>query len=372
MRDPQNAVGEDIVSLTVEPTEAPTAEILNPGSDDVLYSDLLITFEGLVADTEDPPEDLTVSWTSSIDGTLNVDSPVDQNGALTGFGNLTEGQHGLTLTVTDLTGKTGSDSVTVTVGPPNSAPGCAILTPQDDSVFLLGETITFTAESSDADIPADQLSVTWTSDKDGNVGTSTPNSDGSIAFPFAQLSANTHVMSMTVEDELEATCTDSVLLTIGTPPTVSISSPTGGQMVNEGELITFTATVADAEDPEVDLLIDWESSIDGIFSNTTADFNGLATFTDAARTVGSHTLTVTVTDSAGLQATAIETFVVNGVPSEPAVIVSPDPALTTDTLTAPASGSIDADGDPVNYTSSGCKTATRRASLEPRWQTPKP
>lgn len=349
VRDPQNAVGEDIVSLTVVPTDTPTAEILNPGSDDVLYSDLLITFEGRVADTEDAPEDLIVSWASSIDGTLNIDSPVDQNGALTGFGNLTEGQHGLTLTVTDLTGKTGSDSVTVTVGPPNSAPGCAILTPQDDSVFLLGETITFTAESSDADIPSDQLSVSWTSDKDGTIGASTPNSDGSIAFPYAQLSANTHVMSMTVEDELEATCTDSVLITIGTPPTVSITSPTGGQTVNDGDLITFTATVADAEDAEVDLLIDWESSIDGIFSNTTADFNGLATFTDDARTVGSHTLTVTVTDSAGLQATALETFVVNGIPSEPAVIVTPDPALTTDALTATASGSIDADGDPVTY-----------------------
>ncbi|MEC8378725.1 MAG: Ig-like domain-containing protein [Myxococcota bacterium] len=349
VRDPQNAVGKDVISLTVTQTDPPVAEIIGPDSDDILYSDLLITFEGLVSDAEDNPEDLSVAWESNLDGVLDLEGAPDQNGVLTAFGQLSEGQHGLTLTVTDLTGKIGTDSVTVTVGPPNTAPNCAIQSPSDQSVFLLGDTVTFTAESSDVDIPADLLSVRWVSDKDGEIGNSTPNSDGTITFPYAQLSANTHVISMTVQDELEATCTDSVVLTIGTPPTVTISSPTGGQRFNDGDGITFTAEVSDAEDPETDLILSWESSIDGVFSTNGADSNGLSTFNDTTRTVGNHTLTLSVTDSAGLEATAVETFIVNGIPSAPFVNIAPVPANTNDSLTATASGSIDVENDPITY-----------------------
>ena len=53
VRDPENASGSDMVSLTITPTEPPTAEILRPEDNGVFYSDYLITFEGVIGDSED-------------------------------------------------------------------------------------------------------------------------------------------------------------------------------------------------------------------------------------------------------------------------------------------------------------------------------
>ena len=106
----------------------------------------------------------------------------------------------------------------IEVGPPNSAPLCEILTPVTGSAGPEGELVTFTATASDVDVPADSLSVSWSSDKDGTLGSSTPNSSGGVSFPYDSLSVNTHVISMVVSDEIGATCTADVIYTVGTPP----------------------------------------------------------------------------------------------------------------------------------------------------------
>ena len=60
-------------------------------------------------------------------------------------------------------------------------------------------------------------------------------------------------------------------------------------------------------------------------------------------------MTVTVTDSNGLYAEALTNFTVNGVPTQPTVTISPDPASSSDVLTAVATGSTDPEGSAVTY-----------------------
>ena len=63
--------------------------------------------------------------------------------------------------------------------------------------------MTFDAWVDDVDVPLEWLSIEWESDKDGPLGESNPNSDGTVSFPYADLSVNTHVVSLTVTDEVE-------------------------------------------------------------------------------------------------------------------------------------------------------------------------
>ena len=104
--DKRGGLGQDSVDFKMVPTDAPTAESLRPEGEFGFYVGQLITFEGLVADGEDEASSLTAAWESTIDGPLDtVEASPNPSGELLGFGELTEGEHGITLTVTDSTGK---------------------------------------------------------------------------------------------------------------------------------------------------------------------------------------------------------------------------------------------------------------------------
>lgn len=83
-RDPENASASAHVDLTVTPTDAPTAEITSPNLSGTYYSDLKVVFEGVVADSEDEESELTVSWSSDLDGVLELDTPPDSSGNVLG------------------------------------------------------------------------------------------------------------------------------------------------------------------------------------------------------------------------------------------------------------------------------------------------
>ncbi len=342
--DPKGGAGAAVLSFEVTPTDAPDVSIDSPEPGGIYYSDQLVSFEGVVDDAEDEPDELTVWWESSIEGELSVDADPDSSGEVQGTGYLDEGEHAVSLHAQDSAGKTGSDSVVITVGPSNSAPGCEITAPESGSSGEEGALVTFEAVVSDADVSADWLEVTWSSDWDGALGTSTPSSAGELAFSISDLSVATHSITIVVSDEIGATCTDFVLYTVGTPPEISLISPASGEVYNDGESITFSAEVSDNEDSPSALEMSWDSSVDGTLSTQGADSSGLAQFTSSTLSTGEHTLTVSVTDSAGLYSTALVTFTVNALPTAPSVSISPDPATTASSLTATASGSSDPDG----------------------------
>jgi len=311
VHDSGNSSAIDTVTFSVIATESPNVTITSPTSDGVYYSDQKITFEGIVSDNEDLSTDLVVSWSSDLEGELKVDAEPNDDGDVSGFGYLTTGEHAIELTATDTSGKAGSDNVIIQVGPPNSAPSCSITSPDTDSADESGTLVVFEGQVSDVDVPANWLTVTWSSDKDGDLGKSTPNSKGSVAFPYSDLSINTHVVTLTVTDEVGADCSAYIIYTVGTAPTLEIISPENGVWYNEGDLVTFEVFVSDNEDNPTDLDISWD--LDGVVSDTpNADSNGTALWVDAGLAGGMHQLQVTVTDTDELFTTGLVVFYQNG------------------------------------------------------------
>ncbi len=89
VRDPQGAGGRSELSIEVMPTEAPIIELLNPVAGGSYYSDQLIQFSALVSDLEDASEDLIITWTSSLDGELVLDTAVNSTGDISDYTYLT-------------------------------------------------------------------------------------------------------------------------------------------------------------------------------------------------------------------------------------------------------------------------------------------
>jgi len=312
VRDPESAAGSDHVTLVLTPGSAPEASIEQPVEDGVYYSDQLITFQGFVQDDDDDAEELLAWWESSIEGSLDLDDQPDSQGELLDFTTLMEGQHAITLTVEDSSGKTGTDSVIIEVGPPNSAPGCAITAPASGSVGEEGEAVSFQGQASDVDVPADWLSVIWSSDKDGELGSSQPSTSGDVSFTWSDLSVATHTITMAVEDEVGGTCSDYITYTVGSPPEISITQPTSGESFEEQAPITFQALADDSQDSAEELQLQWASDLDGVFNSDAADSSGSALFAYSGLSVGTHTVTATVTDSDGFYASDLIVLTVEG------------------------------------------------------------
>ena len=137
---------------------------------------------------------------------------------------------------------------------------------------------------------------------------------------------------------------------VGNPPIVLLDAPTPADIYNAGDRITFAATVSDVEDAPTAVALSWSSSRDGVFSTQRANASGSATFSTTTLSTGDHTVTVTATDPDGNTALDLVSFTINGLPTPPTVVVSPDPARSTDTLTATLTSlSTDPEGDALTY-----------------------
>lgn len=377
--DPRGATGVAYLQLEVVPGDAPVVDILTPDPSARIYAGEPLAFSALVTDTEDASTALALSWLSTLDGPLALPSGADDAGNVSGTTTLSEGDHTVTLEALDSTGRTGRDSVTLRVGPANTPPSCGVLSPADGSAVEEGDAVRFDGTASDPDEFATALAARWVSDKDGELGASAVNSDGTVSLTTSSLTVNTHTVSLQVTDELGVVCTDSVVVLVSTRPTVIIDAPLDGDVVNEGARVSFVGTVLDLETDAQDLLIEWSSDLDGPLDTNPADTGGEVNFNTAGLSTGVHLITLSAVDEAGLLATDRIQLTVNGLPSAPGVRVTPNPAGTNDDLVASVvSASVDPEGDPVSYTwgwarngtpMSGYTTATLPAAATSRGET---
>ncbi len=95
--------------------QPPLVQILTPPDGTVSLLAQNLSFSGLVADLEEPPDQLGVLWHSDIDGYLPAGT-ADGNGAVAmETVALTAGEHLITLMAFDAEGEQGSDSITVLI-----------------------------------------------------------------------------------------------------------------------------------------------------------------------------------------------------------------------------------------------------------------
>jgi len=349
VRDAYGAGGRAEVLVDVLESEPPEVEILSPLSTDALYSNQLISFTAFVSDAEDDEEDLDIRWTSSIDGPIFLDTSFDTSGEISDFAMLSFGQHAIELRVEDTTGKVTTDEVAVTVAGDNYIPECEIITPFDGSIFAVGDTVEFRAEATDDNIPNDLLMVEWVSDKDGFLTNSLPTTDGQVTFATADLSYNSHTITLRVEDEVGATCTDQILLSFTNAPQVSIISPVNGDVVDVGDVVFFEGMVSDVEDTETSLLVEWSSSLDGELYMGSPFANGLSSLASSELSVGAHVLSFSAEDTDGLRGEDVIVFTVNTPPVLSNVSLTPSSPEATDVVTCSATA-YDPDGGNVSLT----------------------
>lgn len=342
--NPDGQSANSVVTLTINKNEAPTAEIVTPEYGVEYYSNGLTLFEGLVSDGEDLPEEMTVVWTSSLDGTLPFSASPSSDGKTTGTFELSAGEHQITLGVTDSTGRTGSDTTTIVVLD-GSRPELELVSPTSGTVVNYGDRVYFEALVDDLeDDPAD-LTMVWESSLDGVFSTQGSSSSGVADFTYDNLTNGTHTITVYATDSDGLTARDSATLYVNTAPDAPVIHIEPDPAGSDDNLTVVLDTAAyDGEGDAITYAYAWY--LNGVDSGLSS--NPLP----ATATTRGDVWTVYVTPNdgnidgpAGLDSVTIG----NGAPTLSSVSISPATAYTNDTLTAVPSGYSDPDGDAEGY-----------------------
>lgn len=338
---------------------APTASLLSPSEGDAFVQGQdTVTFYGQVGDEDQAPETLTVLWLSNQDGALSS-LPADTAGTSMfelPAASLGLGEHTITLSVSDNDGLNASEEITVEVLPADAPPEVAITAPAAGEDFDAGEAITFTGQASDARTDSAELLYEWESDVYGLLDSGMVSSAGATTFTTAALEEGEHHVTLRVTDADGYAGEASVHVIVNhvnAAPEAEIVSPANGSGERVGRLVTFEGLVSDPEDEASLLTAAWSSDLDGALCAGGADSSGSTSCSTDALGVGLHTITLTVTDSAGEEAFASLSFEVyeeNTPPGSPEVAISPVAPTTTDDLTVSVVvDAEDEDGDAVSY-----------------------
>lgn len=207
----------------------------------------------------------------------------------------------------------GSDAKITTYENP---PDLSIVSPVNGAEYDQGAVINFEARiSDDSDAPED-ITITWSSDVDGELNSgNTASADGTISFATANLTPGyTHTITLEAvdTDALSNSVTVAVdIIDLPEAPEISVVQPASGQSGIEGQEFEFIAVVSDSLDDVEDLAVSVSTDLgkDGRFCAMFPDQTGKASCTYALPP-GVHQLTFNVLDTEGYEANSVVYFTV--------------------------------------------------------------
>ena len=266
-----------------------------------------INFNSTITNASGTP---TCLWSSDIDGNLSTDCDFSTS-------SLTANTHIITLQVTD-SGDTQDTNVSILV---KDGLVPTINTPLNNSGSLFGNEVSFT---STVDNNYGVYSCSWDSNRDGSLGTD-------CNFNISSLSVGTHLISLSVTDNLETVSTTKTI-TVKTSLVLSIDSPSTDSTFAENNNINF---IGSATNTFGSYSCSWDSNRDGSLGSF-CDFN------ISNLSIGAHLITLSVTDDLETVSTTKNVII------KTSLIPSID---------SPGSGATFSYGDSINFTGSATNTS---------------
>lgn len=246
------------------------------------------------------------------------------------------------------------------VGTYNTPPTVSVVTPADGSHYNAGDLVEFHGLARDSQTSSELLRVLWNSDIDGELNTEPPDVSGDAKFSTAALTSGTHTITFTAVDENAASAETSVRLEIGPgsdaigTPVVTILSPAPNQQFSDGETMNLVATATDDVDAYDTLQVEVVDVPDGTVWTGTPTVTGSIT-AGLTPSVGTHALTVNVTDSDGKTGSATVAYEVL------------DDGRPTVVITEPADGSVWSAGSTITFRGTVADNETAADDLAVEW-----
>ncbi len=311
----------------------PIANIDNPLDGEIFSVGEAISFQGTATDQEDQPNEISVVWTSSIDGELEAGNVNSQNISEFVSDSLTPGLHSLDFTITDSVGLTDQDSVSFRV---NTPPEIDSLNLFPDPIYT-GDDLTMTFVSSDADGHTVIESIVWYED-----GVLTSFNGSSISASELDVGETWTVRVTPNDGYVDGIYAEEMITISNTDPviTVPVISSSDGSDIYNNSVLTCSATASDS-DELVNPSYSW--------SVGSSNYNGptLDLSNTSISPMSSIECVASVADSNGGSASASTTVTIdNRTPMVDSMTISPDPTYWDQDMTIEATF-VDFDGDNV-------------------------
>lgn len=243
---------------------APTVIIINPTEGTTYVEADEVRVVGTATDDEQSWDTLTASVMSTIDGLLWTGNPAS-NGAVDALlGNLSEGNHTLTLTVEDQDGNLAEASVGVVVNA-DGRPSVQIIYPTDGSKATTTVPAVLKGMLSDDVSDNESLTYTWHSSLQGDLASGVPDSSG-VASASVYLSGGTHIITLHGWDEDLNEGSDSITVVCIDPR--DSDDDFDGQTENGGDCDDTNSAVYTGATEICDLL---DNDCDGSINENGAD-----------------------------------------------------------------------------------------------------
>jgi hypothetical protein len=196
----------------------------------------------------------------------------------------------------------------------NTAPTVLFLSPSDGASYQERQVVAFTAQVDDRQDDPELLDLTWSSDLDLVISEGDhPDANGIATLATANLSPGTHTLTLTAWDGEGLEGSDWIrvrIIEVPDAPSLEILHPAVSETGIETVLFTFEALVSDSETAASDLVVLFESDLDGIFCEPEPDAEGRA-LCEESLSAGRHELVFSVQDEEGHISSATRRFTVH-------------------------------------------------------------